>query len=171
MLLPDPQTAFLAGKSQLGQPVDAADLAQAKQLLTDLRTHVGLTERFSDSVHIFEQVTGLRIPGGTIVNRNRAPAAAARTVVSESIKEKIHRQTAFDLELYDFGRKLFLAESARFGPAPEYRYLEETGQPTARPHAVPAVAPGIWSRLKALRLGRSLTRHVVTGTNPPRQPS
>jgi len=141
------QTAFLAGKTQLGHIVDAGDLAKAKQLLVSLRVHVGLTERFSDSIHIFEQVTGLRIPGGTILNRNRTIARLQAPRVSASLRQRLREQSAFDLDLYDFGRQLFLTELQNYGPAPIYRYMEELASPT--PHLAPLPAPNLWTRLKS----------------------
>jgi hypothetical protein len=113
------QLAFLTGnyrlatKSELGRQ----DLAEAKDILSRLQIHVGLTERYSDSVQIFEAVTGRRIGGRRIENRNQNPDRPPLKDIPDCIKKRIADQSALDIELYEFARELFTADLAQSGPA------------------------------------------------------
>jgi hypothetical protein len=156
------QLAFFVGKSQrTGVCVDRDDLEKAKEMLVRLKMHVGLAERFAESMHLFEQLTGQAIPGRMIRTINRNPSRPSLAEVPDAIKERIRQGSALDGELYDFGRDLFLAELERCGPAPEYRLVEQAEQtgellsatPAGthpRPTAAPVVAAesrfGAWAR-------------------------
>lgn len=118
------QVAFLTGnyrfatKSELG----LEDLVHAKEILTTLHVHAGLTERFADSVHIFETVTGQRIPGGLIENRNLNLSRPSLDEIPCYIKKRIEASSALDIELYKFARELFTRDLARCGPSPTYTF-------------------------------------------------
>lgn len=109
------QTAFLANKHQLNEDsaVNEDDLTRAKALLTRLRMHVGLTERFADSMNVFESVTGRQIPGDVIHNENRNPDRLPVEAIPLRLRDKIHAQSGPDLELYEFGRQMFLEDFSR----------------------------------------------------------
>jgi len=109
------QTAFLADKHQLDtlSAANQADLARAKATLTRLKMHVGLTERFGDSMNIFEHVTGRQIPGSVIHNENRNPDRVPVEAISLKLRDRIREQSALDVELYEFGREMFLEDFSR----------------------------------------------------------
>lgn len=133
------QLAFLLAKYPLTSttPLNRDDLEAAKQMLTRLRAHVGLTERFADSLHFFEQVTGRRVPGNQVLNQNTNPDRPPLEAVSASIREGIRERSALDIELYEFGRELFFADFARYGSAPQYSFVD--------PHAKPPESKGVGS--------------------------
>jgi hypothetical protein len=118
------QVAFLTGnyrfatKSELGR----LDLAHAKEILLRLSVHAGLTERFADSVHIFECVTGRRILSRTVENRNLNPSRPSLDDIPRYIRNRIEAASALDIELYEFARELFTKDLARCGPAPTYSF-------------------------------------------------
>ncbi len=120
------QTAFLANKHQLddASAVNKDDLARAKALLTRLRMHVGLTERFADSMNIFETVTGRQIPGDVIHNENRNPDRLPVEAIPLRLRDKIHAQSAPDLELYEFGRQMFLDDFSQCKPTRRYTFQD-----------------------------------------------
>lgn len=120
------QTAFLADKHQLG-PSSAAsgvDLERAKATLTRLNMHVGLTERFGDSMNIFEHVTGRQIPGSVIHNENRNPDRVPGEAIASKLRDRIREQSALDVELYEFGREMFLADLSRCGRPRVYSFQD-----------------------------------------------
>jgi hypothetical protein len=118
------QVAFLTGnyrfttKSELGHE----DLAHAKDILLRLGVHAGLTERFADSMHIFETVTGRQIPGGTIQNRNLNPSRPSLEDIPCHIKKRIEASSALDIELYEFAREIFTRDLALCRSSPTYRF-------------------------------------------------
>lgn len=138
------QTAFLADKHQLDNSTVATgvDLARAKATLTRLKMHVGLTERFGDSMNIFENVTGRLIPGGVIHNENRNPDRMPVEAVSPKLRDKIREQSAIDIELYEFGREMFLEDFAQVKQPRTYSFQDI-------PRADQAVAQAPASRLTA----------------------
>ena len=123
------QTAFLADKHQLdvSTAANGADLERAKATLTRLKMHVGLTERFGDSMNIFENVTGKQIPGSVIHNENRNPDRVPVEAISQKLRDRIREQSALDVELYEFGREMFLEDFSRCG-----QHRSFTFQNTAR---------------------------------------
>jgi hypothetical protein len=114
------QLAFLVGnyllstKTELGRE----DLTEAKGILRRLRVHAGLTERFADSLHIFERVTGQCIPYRNIGNRNQNPDRPALDDIPSTVKKRIEDRSALDTELYEFARQLFSEDLAQCGPSP-----------------------------------------------------
>lgn len=106
-------------------PISLEDLALTKKRLSQSNIHVGLTERFDDSLHIFESITGQRIPRGIVEFRNKSPNRPPASALSPAIVERIRCESPLDNELYAFGKKLFEAELARFGPAPTYDFHDE----------------------------------------------
>jgi hypothetical protein len=111
------QLAFLIGnyrfttKSELGQK----DLAEAKDVLLRLRAHVGLMERYSESLHIFEKVTDQRVDGRTVKIRNQNPDRPRLEYLAADIKQKIADQSRLDIELYEFAQALFKQDLAQYG--------------------------------------------------------
>lgn len=118
------QVAFLTGNYRFATKTDLGrgDLANAKDILLRLRVHAGLTERFAASVHIFETVTGRRIPGGTIENRNLNPIRPSLDDIPGHMKKRIEAASALDIQLYEFARELFAEDLARCGPTPTYSF-------------------------------------------------
>ncbi len=108
------QTAFLVGKSQHGgRFIAGSDLAAAKSLIERLDMHVGLTERFADSLAIFQAVTGRQLPAHGIVIQNRNAERPPLQAIPARVKDRIREESALDLELYQFGLERFTAEFAR----------------------------------------------------------
>lgn len=118
------QTAFLANKHQLNDEtaVSPDDLAKAKTMLTRLQMHVGLTERFADSMNVFETITGRQIPGDVIHNENRNPDRMPIEAISPRLRDKIRAQSGPDIELYEFGRQMFLEDFSRCKPTRHYTF-------------------------------------------------
>ena len=144
------QIDFLLGKpAKAGVPVTRDDLEAVKEMLLRLNVHVGLTERFAESTHIFESITGRRVPGNLIRNTNRNPNRPALESVPEATRKLIRERSALEQELYDFGKELFLADLARCGPAKQFLFEEEAPTNSAPPETR---SRGLWSRLRdALR--------------------
>jgi hypothetical protein len=113
------QLVYLSAKYELTQHElpNSKDLADVKDVLLRLGTHIGLMERYSDSLHVFEKVTGRQISGGRIDIRNRNQNRLPMDAVPDSIKEQIRRQSSLDIELYEFARELLERELQEFGPA------------------------------------------------------
>ena len=117
------QLGFLVGKTQQEcADVNPHDVALAKEMLVCLRAHVGLTERYADSLHIFEQVTGNIIPGRNIANRNENAARPPAYAVSSKVRDRIRELNAFDIELYQFAKQVFEQEHAFYGPTPAFNF-------------------------------------------------
>jgi hypothetical protein len=118
------QLSFLLGRYPLTQKdtLKHSDLAEAKNILVRLGVHVGLSERFADSLHIFETVTGRRLPA-KIRNRNENPDRPLLADIPDKVKERIREQSALDLELYQFGQELFLEDLRRCGPPRQYNFV------------------------------------------------
>jgi len=105
--------------------ISLEDLATTKEWLVQSNVHVGLTERFGDSLHIFESITRQRIPRGIVELRNKSMNRPPPSALTPAIAARIRCESALDNELYAFGKKLFEAELARFGPAPKYDFHDE----------------------------------------------
>jgi hypothetical protein len=73
------QLAFLVGKYRLkpGNDVTREDLDTAREMIVKLNIHPGLTERFAESLHNFETITGRRIPGGDDIQSESEPRSTA----------------------------------------------------------------------------------------------
>ena len=144
------QIDFLLGNpAKAGVPVTREDLEAVKEMFRRLNVHVGLTERFAESTHIFEAITGRHVPGNLIRNTNRNPNRPALESIPEETRNLIRERSALEQELYDFGTELFLADLARCGPIKEFQFEAEPPIVTA---PMAGNSPGFWSRLKgALR--------------------
>jgi hypothetical protein len=92
------------------------DLELAKAMLVQKRVHVGLTERFPDSVRILQKVIGRQILDQMMPLENRNHNRPTLEAVPERLKQRIRDRSQLDQELYDFGKKLFLTELERYGP-------------------------------------------------------
>ena len=102
-----------------------ADLQRAKRLISTVGINVGILERYSDSLHLFEQVTGSKIPFGIVVVRNKNRVPEAQREIDETTRQRIRDSNALDQGLYDFAEKVFDDQIAGCGPCPRYRYLSE----------------------------------------------
>jgi hypothetical protein len=123
------QTAFLVAKSQ--QPTDlatAADLTHAIDLINRLHIHIGLTERYSDSMRVFESVTGLRVDPAAIRIMNRNASRPAADTVPQRTRDRIRSQSQLDLALYTFALDAFEQDLARH-TAPPRAFSFDARQP------------------------------------------
>ena len=102
-----------------------ADLEHAKRLISTVGIKVGILERYSESLHLFENVTSAKIPLGIVVvrNKNRVPRADRR--IDDATRQRIRDVNALDQQLYDHAAKVFEGQIADCGPCPRYRYLSE----------------------------------------------
>ena len=110
------QTAFVVGKSQHGgRFVGRDDLLGAQRIIRRLDMHVGLTERFDDSLRVFQAVTGRRLPPRSgIVIENRNEMRPAIETISPKVKGRIREQSELDVELYRFAQERFAGDFARY---------------------------------------------------------
>ncbi len=124
------QLAFLVGKYRMkpGNDVTLADLDAAKEMLIQLNVHPGLTERFAESLHIFETITGRRVPGGQILNLNQNPDRLPLEAISARTKDRIRELSELDNVLYAFARDLFMKDVALCGKTRQYTFVD-----TAKP--------------------------------------
>jgi hypothetical protein len=106
------QTAFLVGKSQHGgRFVGSDDLAEAQKIVRRLGIHVGLTERFDDSLRVFQKVTGCKLPSASgIIIENRNQMRPPMKAISSKVKDRIREESVLDLELYAFARERFVED-------------------------------------------------------------
>ena len=129
--LADPKYGNLQLKFLLGvEPEDDRvltdeDLQHAKRLISTVGINVGILERYDESLHLFEQVTGSRIPLGIVVVRNKNRVSRAERVVVDATTQRIRDRNALDQGLYDFAQEVFAGQIAGCGPCPRYRYLAE----------------------------------------------
>ncbi|MFB0986443.1 MAG: hypothetical protein QMB94_09090, partial [Phycisphaerales bacterium] len=121
------QLKFLRGKDPDDDRVlTDADLQRAKRLISTVGINVGILERYSDSLHLFEQVTGSKIPFGVVVVRNKNRVPEAQRGVDDATRQRIRDMNVLDQGLYDFAKKVFGDQIAGCGPSPRYRYLSES---------------------------------------------
>ena len=102
-----------------------ADLEHAKLLISTLGIKVGILERYSESLHLFENVTGSKISHGIVVVRNKNQVPQAERVIDDATRQRIRIMNALDQQLYDYAAKVFEDQIAGCGPCPRYRYLSE----------------------------------------------
>ncbi len=150
----DFQIEFLLGKmprnAREAIPITREDLEELKKGLVRMNVHVGLTERFAESVHVFESITGRQVPGKLILNVNRTPNRPRLEAIPEELRNLIRQRSALEVELYDFGRELFLADLVHSGPIREFRFEEETptlGVAIPESSADP-LSLSLWSRFR-----------------------
>jgi hypothetical protein len=65
----------------------------------------GLSENFDESLLLFQKSFGWR--NITYRSVNRAPRQAARSEISDEVRRVIAQYNALDMELYEYGQKLF----------------------------------------------------------------
>jgi len=125
------QLAFLIGKYRLkpGNDVTREDLDRAKEMLIKLNVHPGLTERFAESLHIFETITGRRVPGGQILNQNQNPDRPPLEAISARTRDRIRALSFLDNELYAFARDIFMKDVALCGPTRQYTFVDTAAKP------------------------------------------
>ncbi len=95
------QCRSIAGVGDVG-PCDERTLETAKQNLRRSFSVIGLSERFEDSLLLLMVEFGWRVP--FYANRK---VAKARPKPDPRLAELIRQHNQFDVELYDFGKKLF----------------------------------------------------------------
>lgn len=120
------QLKFLLGSEPGNDPeLSEADLQRAKRMISTVGVNLGMLERYSESLHLFENVTGSKIPLRTVVvrNKNRTPHAQRR--IDDATRQRIRDLNALDQGLYEFAEKVFNDQIAGCGTAPRYRYLPE----------------------------------------------
>jgi hypothetical protein len=88
-------------------------------------------------MNVFETVTGLTIPDTKIRNQNQNSRRPSLSEVSHKIKDQIRENSALDIELYQFGRELFLEDLSRCGQTREYGFLasRSKSKPTREPES------------------------------------
>ena len=130
--LEDPKYSNLQLKFLLGvkpgddQVLTDADLQHAKRLISTVGINVGILERYSESLHLFEHVTGSKIPFGIVVVRNKNRIPHAEGSIDDATRQRIRDVNVLDQGLYDFAKKVFGDQIAGCGPSPRYRYLSES---------------------------------------------
>ena len=111
---PNQQLAFLLGRLQgISRPVGAADLAEAKQMISAIGMYVGLTERYDDFLHIFEATTGLQISDEALKIKNRNPHSREEELEDNATWQRITDRNELDLELYHFVQRLAAEQMQR----------------------------------------------------------
>jgi len=120
------QLKFLLGvEPEDDRVLTDADLGDAKRLISTLGISLGILERYSESLNLFEHVTGSRIPLGVVVVRNKNRVPQAQRVVDEATRRRIRDLNALDQGLYDFAKSVFAEQIGACGPCPRYRYVSE----------------------------------------------
>jgi hypothetical protein len=105
------QTAFVLGRQQQeGSLVSRRDLDEAIAVLDRLKAHVGLTERFADSLEIFQSVTGRQIP--QYRSHNRTTGRPPLDAISPAVRQRIAEQSELDLELFEYAQRRFSEDLA-----------------------------------------------------------
>jgi hypothetical protein len=91
-----------------------ADLEHVHACLTDLPVHVGIQERFGESVDYFGRVLGRRFDAADVPTLNAAPDAA---VVDPELERVFAERCPLDIELYDCAVQLFERRTSAYdGP-------------------------------------------------------
>jgi len=88
-----------------------ADLEHVQACLTDLPIHVGIQERFGESVDYFGRVLGRRFDASEVPTLNAAPDAA---VVDPELERVFAERSPLDLELYACSVRLFEARTTAY---------------------------------------------------------
>jgi len=125
------------------------DLARVKDWLVKLKVHVGLTERYADSLHVLEKVTGRNVDEYKVerrqVNKNRLRSEQ----IPETVKDKIRSQSHRDLELYEFARERFEEDFREYGKGPVYTFTSGVfiGHYDSEEHNTRTVASSPWRKV------------------------
>lgn len=81
-----------------------ADLEHVQACMADYPIHVGLQERFGESVQYFGRVLGRDFDAGGVPTLNAAPDAPA---VDPALERAFRARSPLDIELYDYAVQLF----------------------------------------------------------------
>jgi hypothetical protein len=92
-----------------------ADLERVKACLIDLPIHVGIQERFAESVEYFGQVLGRRFDANDVPALNVGPDAA---IVDPELERVFAERSALDLELYAYAVRLFETRTSAYDGHP-----------------------------------------------------
>jgi hypothetical protein len=113
------QVAFVLGEYPfaMNRAPDRRDLETAKGLLTTLKMNIGLTERYGESVHIFETVSGRRLPERKIKIHNRNLQRPSLDAIDSEIIRQIRERSMLDSALYDCALELFERQLQACGPS------------------------------------------------------
>jgi len=87
-------------------PVTSDYLERAKQILTDLKMTIGITEKYTQSLLLLESVTGMRIKSEPIPIENQTNGTFLNQI-DDKTRDYIREKNFLDQELYDFACKLF----------------------------------------------------------------
>ncbi len=131
------QLAFLLGKYRLkpGNDLIRAHVEEAKEMIVKLNIHPGLTERFAESLHVFETVTGRRVPGGKIVNQNKNRERLPLEAISARTRDRIRDLSWLDNELYTFASDILRNNLEQCGPVASYTFIDMAASRPAGPAA------------------------------------
>ncbi|HEY9719795.1 MAG TPA: hypothetical protein V6C69_20110 [Trichormus sp.] len=130
------QINFLLATQELWPRLGPAHVHAVKNWLVDLQVHVGVTERFADSLQIFESVSGRRVPDGKVLFANTNKQRPPLDSVPESVKRKLRNNNAIDMELYEFGRQLFENDLRKYGTNRTYTFFSSVDEPQPE-HCIP----------------------------------
>jgi len=109
------QTRLLSGvKCGFGQCASNM-LDTAKKNLREHFAAVGFTERFDESVVLFQKILGWPTPFH--VKQNVSPKRSNKSELPQETLHTIRRQNEFDFELYRFARDLFDEQIEKQGPS------------------------------------------------------
>jgi hypothetical protein len=98
--------------------MEERDLAFGRRLLDELGFHVGVTERYADMLHVFEHVSGSRIPEGRVDHENASPSGHGD--LTPELRARIAAANSLDRALYEHACSRVEAQVAAMGPAPAY---------------------------------------------------
>jgi sulfotransferase famil protein len=91
-----------------------ADLEHVQTCLADCPIHVGLQERFAESVRYFGRVLGRDFDADGVPTLNAAPET---TAVDPELERAFQARSPLDLELYDYAVQLFERRTSAYdGP-------------------------------------------------------
>lgn len=119
------QTRLLAGRNGTEGLSGRELLERAKHNLANECAAFGLTERFDESIILFNRTLGWNVRGYTSDNVTRKRPTSSST--SKEDLEEIRRCNELDLELYEFARQLF-EERVQAQPASFHRELSRLRQ-------------------------------------------
>jgi hypothetical protein len=107
----------------MGETLEPRDLEVAKGILSSVGVTIGITERFNESLHVLENVTGRSIPAGKVAVANRNPHRPDSAVLDTEIRRLVRRTNSLDVELYEYAVQLFEEQLAQY-PSCTRRYFQ-----------------------------------------------
>jgi hypothetical protein len=92
-----------------------ADLEHVQACLTDTPIHVGIQERFDESIDYFGRVLDRRFDAAAVPTLNAAPDAP---VADRELERVFAERSALDLELYAYAVRLFETRTSAYDGHP-----------------------------------------------------